>query len=259
MWKSFYNKCMRENKTYSLYSLHLPVIVLAVAVLAIVGFSYAKVSEKASSSDSVLGKKETNSNSDKSNNKGGNGSANSNKPKLEDFEPKENGKKYQENIEEVVGQLEVVADVEEEVGNTETSEEIDEVANAEDNLVSETAETIETIEKRPKWKDLLFPDYKNLGQLRSDLAHNTNSIRKLTKALDGVEESSSAAELQAQLDALNVERERIATVITTNESEFSVLGWVVKFLTGYKATPIEPIGGTETDPDPVEATESTDL
>jgi len=243
---------MPKTKPYSLYSLYLPVIILAIVVLTAVVYSAGKLT---GSSDSVLGSDNKGKSGDS---KGKSDSAKSNKPTLKDFEPNENSKKYKENINEVVGQLEDIADVEEEVGNTDTSEEIDEVANSEDNLVEDTAETIEEIESRPKWRDLLFPDYKNLGQLRSDLAHNTNSIRKLTRALDGVEEASSAAELETQMDALLVERERIATVITENEDDFSVLGWVVKFLTGYKETPIEPpddIGGTE----PEESTESTQL
>lgn len=150
-------------------------------------------------------------------------------------------KQHKKNITEVVNKLEEVADTEGAVGNTEASQEITEVANTAEETAADTVEAIDAVESKPKWQVLLFgSDYKNLGQLRSSLAHNTNDIRKLSRAADVVEESSSSAQVQGTLATLELERQRIYDVIKANESQFSILGWVARFFTGY--TPL-PIGG----------------
>lgn len=156
-------------------------------------------------------------------------------------------KQHKKNITEVVNKLEEVADTEGAAGNTEASQEITEVANTAEETAADTVEAIDAVESKPKWQVLLFgSDYKNLGQLRSSLAHNTNDIRKLSRAADVVEESSSSAQVQGTLATLELERQRIYDVIKANESQFSILGWVARFFTGY--TPL-PIGGGVDDVD----------
>jgi hypothetical protein len=146
----------------------------------------------------------------------------------------------------VVNELEEVAKTEELQGNTEVSDEITELADTSETVTSETVEAIDEIETRPTWKTtLLGPDYKNLGQLRSALAHNDNAIRKLTKTFGEVTTESTAG---------------IQTQLSTLLEEFSLLGWVSRFLLGYKPLPAEEPNPTLT-PTPVptvpESTEST--
>ena len=226
---------IKKTRPYVLYSLHIPVIVAFIAVLVLGIYFTSNLTRKSNTSESILGSdsKKTNVNKtdkvEKVNNK------------EVDYEPKLNSKKYGENVTQAVSKLKKTADVEEQVGNIETSEEIAKVAEAEEDTVDETTEAIESVESRAKWQDLLFPDYKNLGQLRSSLAHNTNSIRKLSKADGSVQESSSSEQVQEQMGVLLQERERIIGVIEENESRFSLLGWIVKLFMNYDDTPVDSV------------------
>ena len=197
---------IKKTRPYVLYSLHIPVIVAFIAVLVLGIYFTSNLTRKSNTSESILGSdsKKTNVNKtdkvEKVNNK------------EVDYEPKLNSKKYGENVTQAVSKLKKTADVEEQVGNIETSEEIAKVAEA-----------------------------KNLGQLRSSLAHNTNSIRKLSKADGSVQESSSSEQVQEQMGVLLQERERIIGVIEENESRFSLLGWIVKLFMNYDDTPVDSV------------------
>jgi hypothetical protein len=210
---------MHNNKSTKLYSFHLPVVILAIAIIgfaALFGTTYKK--------SNILGSKSNNSKSNKS---------------VKDTQPTNSkAQMHKKVITNVVDTLETVAQTEDNTGNTDVSNEITEVAETEDETAVDTVEAIEEVESKPKWQVLLFgSDYKNLGQLRSSLAHNTNNIRKLTKAGEGVEESSSSTQVGASLAALELERERIYNVIISNEQQFSFLGWATRFLTGYTPLP----------------------
>ncbi|OGI27945.1 MAG: hypothetical protein A2359_00205 [Candidatus Moranbacteria bacterium RIFOXYB1_FULL_43_19] len=151
-----------------------------------------------------------------------------------------NAQIHKEKTQAVIRNLEQVATEEESAGNTEISTEVEQVAAGEEQVQEPTTEAIEQVEKRGKLKTLLFgTDYKNLGQLRSNLVHNRNQIRKLTRTMAQIQATGGdVTALQTQLTTLMQERERIKEVITANETSFSLLGWVMKFLTGYDQTPI---------------------
>ncbi len=153
-------------------------------------------------------------------------------------------------ITEVVKNLDEVAREEELQGNSETSELVSDVAENTEEIVDETTDAIEAIETRPAWKvALLGPDYKNLGQLRSSISHNTNEIRKLNKTLVTTTPENREV-VEEQLETLNAERERIRNMINQNESKFSLFGWLFRFMEGYTQTPIDDeVGGIVEDTD----------
>ncbi len=153
-------------------------------------------------------------------------------------------------IQNFVGTIQEVANVEEARGNDEIGEELDEIVSEEEGEAEETAEAIEEVEGQPGWKTLLLgPDYKNLGQLRSALAHNENTVRKLTQTAERVQGEDTSGAIQEQLRLLEQERERIASVITENESQFSILGWFTKLILGYTSEPVDTEGDLDTDSD----------
>ena len=162
--------------------------------------------------------------------------------KLKNFEKvagKTNAQVHKEQTGAVVKNLKKVAAEEKMIGNVETSKQIEQIASSQEQAQEENAKAIEKIEKKSKVRTFLFgTDYKNLGQLRSNLVHNRNEIRKLTRTMGMVSDEAEKATLQEQLTTLMQERERIKTVISTNENKFSLLGWVARFLTNYKQTPI---------------------
>lgn len=105
---------------------------------------------------------------------------------------------------------------------------------------TETAEAIEEVESQNKFKKMLVgTDYKNLGQLRSSLVHNRNQIRKLTGLSESAIDEETKTAIGEQLTFLMQERERIKAVITANESGFSLLGWVFRYMNGYPKDSID--------------------
>lgn len=150
-----------------------------------------------------------------------------------------NAQLHREKSEEMTRTLKEVANEEKTTGNTKASNQIQQVVVEQEQNQEQTADAIEQVETRGKVKTFLVgTDYKNLGQLRSSLVHNRNEIRKLTQALNQVQTNEDKAIIQAQLLTLTQERERIKTVITINESSFSLFGWVSRFLTNYEQPPI---------------------
>ncbi|MDD5652312.1 MAG: hypothetical protein PHX98_02870 [Candidatus Moranbacteria bacterium] len=117
----------------------------------------------------------------------------------------------------------------------EIAEEAEEIAEYIVETSENTAGAIEGVESQNKFKKALFgSDYKNLGQLRSSLAHNENQIRKLTRLANKVQTQNQQqnegleTEIQNQLTLLMQERERIKTVLQDSQETFSILGWFGK-------------------------------
>jgi F0F1-type ATP synthase membrane subunit b/b' len=117
---------------------------------------------------------------------------------------------------------------------------IEAAAEQEDAVEEEITESIAAVEKRGKLKTLLIgSDYKNMGQLRSELVRNRNQIRQLTMLATRVESEESRIMIENQLAILLQQREGIYNLIKENEAKFSLLGWVFRFLSGYPAEPID--------------------
>lgn len=126
--------------------------------------------------------------------------------------------------------------------SSEISEEVEDIAEEAEEIAEEISETsddaaeaIDAVEKENKFKKFLVgTDYKNLGQLRSSLAHNENQIRKLTKLSERLQTQEMEqnmgveSEIENQLVILMQERERIKTVLEDGQESFSILGWFGK-------------------------------
>jgi hypothetical protein len=161
--------------------------------------------------------------------------------KLENTSPKNiKAKSHVESVKKVVSTLEGVSDEEEALGNEEVSEEITKALEEIEDSAVEAAEDIEEIESRPDWKKfILGSDYKNLGQLRSNLVRTENGIRKVNRTMERVEGSENDEAIQEQLGELEQERERIMNFIQQEEESFSLLGWVVRLFSGYSSEETE--------------------
>ncbi|OGY43500.1 MAG: hypothetical protein A3J62_04165 [Candidatus Buchananbacteria bacterium RIFCSPHIGHO2_02_FULL_38_8] len=132
---------------------------------------------------------------------------------------------HRSRVAEVVQQLTAVANQDENIG-----EEVSQVAQAENEAREKVATIIEKIETRGKFKTfLLGTDYKNIGALRSELVTTANHIERLSKALERTIDEEVKAELNAQITALEEAKTKVESFIQTNESKFSLLGWLVKF------------------------------
>lgn len=265
-----------KNKSTTLYSIHIPLVAVALllGVAAYTAFGLSSDSDVLGKNTSNKGqekKVEASSKKDNKDTNKSNKSTNSSrggKPTDVDINSSSNAVEHKNKVDKVVGNLKVKAEKVKESTMTdqpvdeETAEDVEEAvldvvtaAVEQEETVDDTAEAIAAVESKPKWQVLLFgSDYKNLGKLRSSLAHTENSIRKLERSSDlGV--FSSDTEVTSDLATLYAERERIRNVIVENESQFSILGWVNRFLSNYTF-----FGGSSEDAplEVEETTESTD-
>jgi hypothetical protein len=215
----------KKTKSLMLFSLHIPLLLLAVAIIGAAGWSYTQTQ---SLRGEVMGKETDNS-----------GKGSSNKGKSEDRDNSGKGNAVDRSgstLERVARNVDHAAFIEKEEGNLEVSEELAETADEIEVQGEETEDALEAINTKPRWQVLLFgTDYKNLGQLRSQVAHNENNIRKLTKNLTGVSDPAASDLVQAQITLLQTEQQNIKTILQQNESQFSILGWVFKFFQKYTA------------------------
>lgn len=241
-----------KNSQISLYSVHLPVIAL-IALVIVTASAATVVNDSTEEAPQVLAGKSEKGNSKDSKDK----ESKKNDTNLELVKnnlPKENKpvkSPSQKNSEE--NSLLKAAEIEKKNKNEALSTELVVIAEDVTETTTEVEEIVEEVESRNKWKTLLFgTDYKNLGQLRSQMSKNTNNIRKLTKALEKTDDPIAAAAIQAQIDELMVKQTEIKGIIEENEDQFSILGWVNKFLSGYK----EDDGDSDT-PESSESSQST--
>ena len=104
------------------------------------------------------------------------------------------------------------------------------VVAREQNMTREkVAGALEKVQNRSKIRTFLFgSDYKNLGQLRSEMVQTKNRLEQLTRLMGRTENESDKTELQEQIQTMEQETENIEAFIRTNESKFSLFGWVVK-------------------------------
>jgi len=95
----------------------------------------------------------------------------------------------------------------------------------EDKIVNQ----IDAVQKRSKIKTFLIgTDYKNVGALRSEMVQTKNRIDQLTKLMGQTTNATDKAALQTQITAMEVEQTNTETFLETNESTFSLFGWMRK-------------------------------
>jgi uncharacterized membrane protein YgaE (UPF0421/DUF939 family) len=92
-----------------------------------------------------------------------------------------------------------------------------------------TADQIDAIQKRNKIKTFLIgADYKNVGALRSEMVQTRNRIERLKRLMEQTINEVDKAALQTQIDNMEIEQTNTETFLKTNESTFSLFGWVRK-------------------------------
>lgn len=102
------------------------------------------------------------------------------------------------------------------------------IAQQQNQSASTTTAALEKVENRSKIKNFLIgSDYKNLGALRSEMVQTRNQIAQLTRLTEQATSTDKTLLLQ-QIQDLGQEQTRIENFIKTNESKFSLFGWLVK-------------------------------
>ncbi len=105
------------------------------------------------------------------------------------------------------------------------------IARQQNDSASISAQAMEKIEKRSKFKTFLIgSDYNNLGELRRELVHSRNRIEQLNRLMEQVQNEGDKTELRNEIQQLEQEQTRIENFIKEQESKVSLFGWLVKLL-----------------------------
>ena len=99
-----------------------------------------------------------------------------------------------------------------------------------------TAESsLKEMEGRPGFlKFVVGPDYKNAGQVRSEIVRLRNQISKLTRTREGLS-ASDRSTVDQTISALQKDMTSIETQLNNALSGFSLFGWLSRLLNGFVA------------------------
>lgn len=135
------------------------------------------------------------------------------------------GEQHRSEVARFVEKLLEVADRDGGIG-----EQVRVIASEQASSSEKVAEAADQIEKRGKVKTFFFgSDYKNLGAIRSEIVQTESRIGKLDGELARAASSTDVTGVQTELAAMRVEQARLDEYVKTNESKFSLFGWVIRF------------------------------
>jgi len=118
--------------------------------------------------------------------------------------------------------------VSERTNNPEIGEQVRTMVQSHQQIQTKTQTAIKTMDKRGKaMKFLIGPDYKNAGQIRSDVVSLRNDIGKLEKIKDDVD-TTNAEDVQVAIDELQTEADSLNVQLEDQLSGFSLFGWLAK-------------------------------
>jgi hypothetical protein len=126
-----------------------------------------------------------------------------------------------------------LTEVAEVIDDPDIKDEIEDLAH--DQSVSEEAaeESLEKIDGRPAAvKFLIGPDYKNLGQLRSEIVKMRNNVSKLERILEKAD-TDEQPEIEEAISQLQSKSDSLQLEMSTKLSNFSLFGWLFKWLNGF--------------------------
>ncbi len=103
------------------------------------------------------------------------------------------------------------------------------IARMQSDSASTSAEAIAKIEGRGPIKTFLVgSDYKNMGQIRSEIEMTQNNVHRLKNLLMKTASSTDRIELVTQIRALENSQKQLDAFVKAHENSFSLLGWVAK-------------------------------
>jgi len=114
--------------------------------------------------------------------------------------------------------------------NPETGEQIRSMVQNHQNVQARTMTALHKMNQRNQTlKFLIGPDYKNAGQVRSDVVGLRNDIRKLEQIKQG-SLPEDVEDIQSAIDELQFEANGLDSQLAEELSGFSLFGWLAKLL-----------------------------
>lgn len=108
-----------------------------------------------------------------------------------------------------------------------------------ENVEAKLDESLSNVESRSGFmKFLLGPDYKNAGEVRSEVVRLRNQVAQLTRLRENMPDEAQP-EIDQAINSLNAETNIIQTRLNSALEGFSLFGWLNRFLAGF--APVEDI------------------
>jgi hypothetical protein len=137
---------------------------------------------------------------------------------------KQTGEQHRSAVANVVQELIKIGDRDIIIG-----EEVKTVAQEEKGQSEIIKEKMDNVENRSGFKTFFIgSDYKNLGELRSELVTSQNHLDRLNKALERATSETIETDLEEQIAELETIKTKAESFVKENESKFSLFGWVVR-------------------------------
>lgn len=133
--------------------------------------------------------------------------------------------------------------LEEKIQNKEEKAEVGEIVDEQEVIDNTIDESLDNMNARPGLLKLIMgPDYKNAGQVRSEIVRLQNQIRQLTRMSERLSVSENTV-LDDAILTLKTELNAIETKLYTGLQGFSLFGWLNRLMTGFvpvpTSTPVE--------------------
>lgn len=120
--------------------------------------------------------------------------------------------------------------VTERINNPEVGEQIRSMVQNHEKVQTRTKTALQQMSQRNQaLKFMIGPDYKNAGQVRSDVVGLRNDIKKLEQIKEDYL-PADAEDVQAAIDELQVEADNLESQLEERLSGFSLFGWLAKLL-----------------------------
>ena len=114
--------------------------------------------------------------------------------------------------------------------NPEVGEQVRSMVQNHENVQTKTKTALQQMSQRNQiLKFMIGPDYKNAGQVRSDVVGLRNDVRKLEQIKQGAS-PEDVEDIQEAIDGLQVESDNLESQLTEQLSGFSLFGWLAKLL-----------------------------
>lgn len=116
------------------------------------------------------------------------------------------------------------------MNNPEVGQQIRTMVQAHEQIQARTETALQQMDQRNQAVKLLIgPDYKNAGQVRSDVVALQNDIKQLETIKEDAS-TTDAKEIDTAIAELQTEASNLETQIATRVSGFSLFGWLARLL-----------------------------
>lgn len=151
-----------------------------------------------------------------------------NESKSEDNDDDNDGDKvakvYKNSVAQFVHQLLAAADREGGIG-----QQVKEVAKEQAKSQEKVEAAVKKVESRGKAAKFFFgPDYKNLKEVRKEIAKNQNRINVLKQIVDNIQDQDAKTIIQNQISVLERENSNLKNFVDASSDQTSLFGWLVR-------------------------------